>query len=136
MKLSLACLAAGAAAAAAASSDLRGALRPRAPAKEADGPNDNFCDLVNGDLPSFCTCTANTNGGTISCVVDVFDQTVNLIASAELCATPGQIEFEIIDNALKVDYTKNISLADNEEFPVRASVRACCNACVCARIVN
>ena len=81
-------------------------------------PDDTFCDLVNPDLPSECTCTANDEGGVVDCSVSLFGDDVTFIANVQPCASPADVKFEIKDTTFGVDYTKTISLDDTEQFDI------------------
>ncbi len=125
MKLSLACLAAGTAiAAASVPGSVRGVQTARGFVKGTD-PNADFCALVSGDLPSICTCADDAGGGKISCQVSLFGQTVEFNADMEVCATPGSIDLEVVDQALGVDWSESYSLDENGTVPVRVCARAC-----------
>lgn len=81
-------------------------------------PDDDLCSIIYDDLPSFCSCTPNDIGGKVECSISIFDDTVNFIANIQPCAQPADIEFEISDTDLGVDYTKTISMQDSEQFDI------------------
>lgn len=84
---------------------------------------DSMCDLVSGDIPSFCSCADEALGGTMTCTVDiefggVTLDTVGVILDIEPCADPATVSFEMTEATLGIDYTYGYSTGDSEMIPV------------------
>lgn len=84
-------------------------------------PNGVVCTTVAGDLPSECTCSDSQGGlaGIVQCSIDVLgEETITVKANIEPCHSPMEVQFEVSESALGIDWHYTLDAGINKEIAI------------------
>jgi hypothetical protein len=83
-------------------------------------PGNGLCSYIEDYLPSFCSCTDKDLGGVADCQVSVLDlDTIGVKADIEPCAQPFNMDLEITEADMGIDYQiASLTAGEDEDIPV------------------
>ena len=86
--------------------------------RNATDSNDDFCSIIDGYLPYFCSCASNDQGGDVSCSKDLFSDQITVQANVQPCANPADIVFGLQDSKFGVSYSHTFHLEDSGQYDI------------------